>query len=124
MSLQSRIEQLLDSYMQAFNARDLNIVELFQPRADLYTPFSKPAVGQVELRDLHEKWFKHGASYTSATIENVTARNGVAYCYVRYRLSHPVAGGSERVETGTSVNIVVEDFEGHWTFLCSSIFPD
>ncbi|SLN18285.1 hypothetical protein TRL7639_00367 [Falsiruegeria litorea R37] len=124
MSVQSQIEHLLNSYIQAFNARDMKIIDLFQGRGDVYTPYSRPSIGHRELRALHAKWFEQDITYKAATVQHFTSREGAAYCFASYSLIHPEGDGDERMETGSSASIMIEEAEGRWVFLSTSIFPD
>ena len=124
MSVQSQIEHLLQRYVQAFNAHDMKILDLFQSRAEVYTPYSPPAVGHKELQALHTKWFTHKIAYKDAAVQHLTSRDGVAYCFASYALTRSDGDEGERKETGTSANVMIEGPAGNWTFLSTSIFPD
>ena len=92
MSVQSQIEHLLQRYVQAFNAHDMKILDLFQSRAEVYTPYSPPAVGHKELQALHTKWFTHKIAYKGAAVQHLTSRDGVAYCFASYALTRSYRG--------------------------------
>ena len=125
MPLKEDLQQLMDAYGAAYQARDAqSCANAYEERATILTPWDPPATGREQILALHREWFQEPDENKTLAVVDAGADGDLAYCTVAYSADLRQADGTTIRERGSNLSVLARNEDGQWRIRYSSLTPD
>jgi ketosteroid isomerase-like protein len=107
MSFKIECQAIMKAYVSAYRNRDAaGCTAVFTENARLMSPYGPPVQGRDAIEQTHRDWVIEGAESKEITIIEAGCDGAVGWCLGVF--------SEGEAETGTSLNVLERQPEGHW----------
>ncbi|WP_306044956.1 SgcJ/EcaC family oxidoreductase [Nioella sp. MMSF_3534] len=122
MSARALLQEVLDSYLQAYTAHDAaGCAAAYTRDGQIFSPYGPPVTGTAAIVATHEAWFSEGETDKKMTILEARVDGDIAFCSLIYSAHVPVEGGNTERVFGSSLNTFLRQPDGHWKIRHTSL---
>ncbi|MES0808432.1 hypothetical protein ABLO27_03040 [Roseibium sp. SCPC15] len=106
-------QNLFNRYVDFYRSADAAGCSLmFEPEAELYSPYGPPAIGRAAIAATHGEWVQEGGENKDINVLSADCDGDLGWCVARF------SEGTD--DSGTSVNVLARQADGSWLIkLCS-----